>query len=125
MSQGLVAVMANSNGVVQRPTNFIAANFSAATNTDVSFEYPVTFANLTLYTQGASAYASASNSLLFFGADAGATNSKTLARLFLKVNSQGPAGNGTRWANSMLFKVQLTSSLRTNGGIFRSVIVKV
>jgi hypothetical protein len=124
-AQGLTGVMVNSNGVVQRPTNFMVAN-NIATNQGVlvDFSYPIGTANLITYVQGANTGAGGTNGYVFFGTDGTTTNAQGLVRLLGAVNNMGTGGVGTDWRDEMNFVFTLDGLIRSTatGSQWRTVI---
>lgn len=101
----LRTVMADTNGMVQRPTNFWTANSNSINSvvSNVSGFSPMNFvlkyqlanfANLTTQTSG-SATASATNSIATLSVPATNTDAVAAIRLIQDVNARASAGSGT------------------------------
>jgi len=113
--QGLKAVMVDTNGVVQRPTNFFAVNAGV-----VAFRQEVTFANLQTQVDGGSVEVTNSHA----SGVVSATNSNGIAavRLIGVANARPLSGVGTEFAadsHTAWFTVQVVG--RENG-VIRAVL---
>jgi hypothetical protein len=127
----LRSVMVDTNGVVQRPTNFIATNRIVSVNTNGSVSNPTNFwtANsnsinsvvsqspylsdrifnrkissfASLRTESVNSTISATNSIASLSIEATNTNGIAAIILISSVNNVGPAGIGTRFASDSHF----------------------
>jgi hypothetical protein len=94
----LKSVMVDDNGVIQRPTNFWAANATALVNPFVNVRF-VTFANLSTQAEDDASVA-VTNSQARFDLEATNATSKAAIRLLQNANSRPSSGAGIVWGNN-------------------------